>query len=73
MLQAMYEREKLSTAEDQNGMLARLAGRARTVRNDDDYDMDDEITDRAAAKTSEDTEKAKDRDKVINTFADLSR
>ena len=28
----MYEREKLSTAEDQNMMLSRLAGRARTVK-----------------------------------------
>ena len=49
-------------------MVFRLAGRARTVNNDDDFDMDDEITDRAAAKTSEDTEKAKDRDKVLQYF-----
>ena len=51
----------------------RLAGRARTVRNDDDFDMDDEITERAATKRSEEADKARDRDKAIREHRHLQR
>jgi len=72
-LKTMYEREKLSTAEDQNMMLSRLAGRARTVKNDSDYDLDDEVTERAATKRSEEADKARDRDKAIKEHRHLTR
>ena len=54
-------------------MLFRLAGRARTVKNDDDFDMDDEITERAATKRSEEADKARDRDKAIREHRHLQR
>ena len=63
-LKQMYEREKLSTAEDQNMMLSRLAGRSVDKTNED-YDLDDVFTDRAATKRSEEADKIRDRDKAI--------
>ena len=63
-LKQMYEREKMSTSEDQNSMLSRLAGRT-VEKTDEDYDFDDLITDRASTKRSEDADAIRERDKAI--------
>ena len=63
-LKQMYEREKMSTSEDQNSMLSRLAGRADEKTNED-YDFDDLITDRASTKRSEEADAIRERDKAI--------
>jgi hypothetical protein len=51
-LKSLVEREKLNTAEDQNRMFARLAGRG-LGRTDDDYQVDDGLLERAASKQSQ--------------------
>ena len=63
-LKQMYEREKMSTSEDQNSMLSRLAGRA-VEKTNDDYDFDDMITDRASTKRSEEADAIRERDRAI--------
>ena len=63
-LKQMYEREKMSTSEDQNSMLSRLAGRT-VEKTDEDYDFDDLITDRASTKRSEEADAIRERDKAI--------
>jgi len=64
-LRQMYEREKLSTAEDQNAMMARLAGKAVDKTNED-YDFDDMMVDRAARKkgATEEAEMRRERDRA---------
>ena len=63
----------MSTAEDQNGMMSRLAGRAIEKTNDDDYSIDDVFTNRAAKKRSEDQDKFKERDAAISEHKALTR
>ncbi len=62
-MKTLFEREKLSTAEDQNAMMARLAGR-QVERTDEEYDLDDVITTRAALKDAR-SDETRDRDKAI--------
>ena len=62
-MKTLFEREKLSTAEDQNAMMARLAGR-QVERTDEEYDLDDVITTRAARKDVR-SDETRDRDKAI--------
>ena len=71
-LKQMFEREKLSTAEDQNLMMSRLAGKA-IERTDDDYSIDDVFTSRAAKKRSEEQDMKRDRDQAIAEHKELSR
>ncbi len=71
-LKAMFQREKLSTAEDQNSMMSRLAGKA-IERTDDDYDIDDVFTSRAAKKTSEEQDLVRDRDRAVREHQRLAR
>ncbi|XP_061174042.1 CWF19-like protein 2 [Saccostrea echinata] len=47
----MVEREKMGTAEDQNSMFSRLAGRS-VEKTDEDYDLDDMFVSRANTKES---------------------
>ena len=64
-LKQMFEREKLSTAEDQNAMMSRLAGRA-VEKTNEEYDLDDMFADRASRKgLSEEQEKERERDRAI--------
>jgi hypothetical protein len=62
-LKSLFEREKLSTAEDQNGMMSRLAGKA-IERTDDEYDLDDVITVRAATKDTK-SDELRDRERAV--------
>ena len=71
-LKQMFEREKLSTAEDQNLMMSRLAGKA-IERTDDDYSIDDVFTSRAAKKRSEEQDMKRDRDQAIAEHKEMSR
>ena len=71
-LKQMYEREKMSTSEDQNSMLSRLAGRA-VEKTNDDYDFDDLITDRASTKRSEEADSIRERDRAINENRKLNQ
>ncbi|WAQ99498.1 C19L2-like protein [Mya arenaria] len=63
-LKSLVEREKLGTAEDQNQMFARLAGRA-SERTDDDFQMDDLILSKADRKQSEAVQEQRDRAAAI--------
>jgi len=49
-LKQMFEREKMDTAEDQNGLFSRLAGKAEHEKATDEWDMDDMLVDKAAGK-----------------------
>ena len=62
-LKSLFEREKLSTAEDQNGMMSRLAGRA-IERTDEEYDLDDVFTSRASRKDGK-AEEERERERAI--------
>eukprot|EP00092_Neocalanus_flemingeri_P033318 GFUD01036233.1.p1 GENE.GFUD01036233.1~~GFUD01036233.1.p1 ORF type:complete len:820 (+),score=317.06 GFUD01036233.1:41-2500(+) len=63
-LKQMFEREKMDTAEDQHGLLSRLAG--RTEKTNDDFDMDDMIVSTAAGKQSEELEDIKRKNKAVS-------
>ncbi|XP_041373050.1 CWF19-like protein 2 isoform X2 [Gigantopelta aegis] len=63
-LKSLVEREKMGTAEDQNSMFARLAGRV-CEKTDEDYQMDDVIITKAACKQSEAELEEKDRTRAI--------
>merc|ERR1719167_2121728 len=62
-LQQMYEREKMNTAEDQNALLSNMAAKSHDKLNDD-FDMDDMLVSRAAAKKDENVEEAKLKNRV---------
>jgi hypothetical protein len=72
-LKQMFEREKMSTAEDQNGMMSRLAGKAVEKTDDDDYAIDDLFASRAANKRSEEDDLVRDRDKAIGEHQRLTK
>ena len=74
-LKQMFEREKLSSAEDQNQMLSRLAGRAANIRqnNETDYDLDDLISDAAASKVPEAKLAERERDRAIGEHKRLNK
>jgi len=63
-LKQMFEREKMDTAEDQNSLLSRLAGKA-TDRTDEEYDLDDMIVSKAAGKQNEQQENEKRTQKAV--------
>ncbi|XP_052276892.1 CWF19-like protein 2 isoform X2 [Dreissena polymorpha] len=63
-LKTLVEREKLGTAEDQNQMFARLAGRSRD-RTDDDFQVDDVFLSKASQKQSESVNEQRDRAAAI--------
>ncbi len=72
-LMQMFEREKLGTAEDQNQMLSRLAGR-KVDRTNEDYDLDDMFADRAAKKDgSSEKEKMRERERAIAEHREEAR
>ena len=72
-LKEMFHREKMSTAEDQNAMMSRLAGKAVEKTDDDDYSIDDVFVNRAARKRSEDQDKAKEREAAISEHKQMRR
>ncbi|KAK2182669.1 hypothetical protein NP493_341g01024 [Ridgeia piscesae] len=63
-LKALVEREKLGTAEDQNTMFARLAGRSVEATNDD-YQVDDVFVSRAARHQSQSHVETRERQLAI--------
>jgi len=63
-LKEMFQREKMDTAEDQHGLLSRLAGKAE--KTNDDFDMDDMIITKAAGKQSEELEDIKRKNKAVS-------
>lgn len=71
-LKQMFEREKLSTAEDQNGMMSRLAGKA-LEKTDHEYDLDDVFTDRASRKERDGKAEERERDKAIAEHHRMSK
>ena len=71
-LKEMFEREKLSTAEDQNGMMSRLAGN-NVDKTDEEYDLDDMFVSRASAKTSDARELERERDRAIAEHRRMER
>ncbi|KAK3098520.1 hypothetical protein FSP39_020282 [Pinctada imbricata] len=64
-LRQLVEREKTGTAEDQNMMFARLAGRS-TEKTNDDFQVDDMFVSKAARKQSEAKMEEKDRAMAIH-------
>ena len=72
-LKQMFEREKLSTAEDQNMMMSRLAGKAIERTDDDEYNIDDVFTNRAANKRSEEQDLQREREKAISEHKEMTR
>ena len=72
-LKEMFHREKMSTAEDQNSMMSRLAGKAIERTDDDDYSIDDLFTSRAAKKRSEEQDLVKERDLAIAEHKSMTR
>ncbi|XP_053399923.1 CWF19-like protein 2 [Mercenaria mercenaria] len=64
-LKTLVEREKLGTAEDQNQMFARLAGRAAQKTNDD-FQVDDVFISNANRKQSESIQEQRDRAAAIH-------
>ncbi|XP_005100539.1 CWF19-like protein 2 [Aplysia californica] len=67
-LKTLVEQEKTGTAEDQNAMFARLAGRS----TDRDLDVDDMFVDKAARKQNEDNIFNKDRSAAIYEHKKIS-
>ncbi|XP_064636752.1 CWF19-like protein 2 [Lineus longissimus] len=63
-LKTMFQREKLGTAEDQDRMFARLAGKAME-KTDDDYQVDDVFVNRANKKLSDSKEENRQRSDAI--------
>ncbi|XP_078314355.1 CWF19-like protein 2 isoform X2 [Crassostrea virginica] len=70
-LKQMVEREKMGTAEDQNSMFSRLAGRSVDKTNDD-YDLDDMFVNRANAKESGAKMEDKERALAIREHKNIS-
>ncbi|PVD27441.1 hypothetical protein C0Q70_12600 [Pomacea canaliculata] len=63
-LKKLVEQEKLGTAEDQNAMFARLAGRSKE-QTDDDFQVDDIFISKAARQQSDARAEEKERSKAI--------
>jgi diadenosine tetraphosphate (Ap4A) HIT family hydrolase len=63
-LSQLVSMEKMQSAEDQNAMFARLAGKV-TEKTDDEYGMDDAFIKKALNKESLDQMSTRDRDKAI--------
>ncbi|XP_077984256.1 CWF19-like protein 2 [Glandiceps talaboti] len=64
-LKSMVQRERMSTAEDQNAMFARLAGRAVEKTDQDNYTLDDMFVSRATKEMSQAEIEERDRAKAI--------
>ncbi|CAN8006668.1 unnamed protein product [Ixodes hexagonus] len=71
-LKKMFEREKLTTAEDQNAEFARLAGKARPSTSQD-YDLDDAALDKAAEHDSSAKQDSRDRWRAIQEHKQMSK
>lgn len=71
-LQNLFEREKMTTAEDQNAEFARLAGKVRTSKSQD-YDFDDAVMDKASEHDSSAKQDARDRMKAIQEHKHMSK
>lgn len=71
-LKNMFQREKMTTAEDQNAEFARLAGQVRVSANDD-YDFDDAAMDKASQYDSSAKQDARDRMKAIHEHKHMSK
>lgn len=63
-LNTLVRREKMGTAEDQNSMFARLAGRS-VEKTDDEYQLDDMFMSRASKKQSDARTEEKERSLAI--------
>ncbi|XP_060068862.1 CWF19-like protein 2 [Ylistrum balloti] len=63
-LNTLVRREKMGTAEDQNSMFARLAGRA-VEKTDDEYQLDDMFMSRASKKQSDSRTEERERTLAI--------
>ena len=61
-LKQLFEREKMNTAEDQQGMLSKYAGKAE--KTNDDFDVDDMMISKVAGKRSEDQEDIKRKNRA---------
>ena len=59
-----FQREKLNTAEDQNGMFSRLAGN-KLEQTNDDFDVDDMFESRAQRGVDTVKAEARDRERAI--------
>lgn len=62
-LQDMFQKEKLTTVEDQNEMFSKLAG--KDGRQEHDLDMDDIFSERARQKESDGKVEARERGRAI--------
>lgn len=71
-LKNMFQREKMTTAEDQNAEFARLAGKVRVSANED-YDFDDAAMDKASQYDSSAKQDARDRMKAISEHKHMSK
>ena len=56
----------MDTAEDQNAMFSRLAGKSVEKTNDDDFNLDDMFESRANRHVDEVASEARDRQRAIN-------
>jgi len=70
-IKQMFERERMDTAEDQLGMLSRLAGKAE--KTNDDFDVDDMMISKAAGKQSEELEDIKRKNKAVSNQMALEK
>ncbi|KAL1438290.1 hypothetical protein MTO96_048365 [Rhipicephalus appendiculatus] len=71
-LKNLFEREKMTTAEDQNAEFARLAGKVR-ISKSQDYDFDDAVMDKASQHDSSAKQDARDRMKAIQEHKHMSK
>ena len=70
-LQQLYEREKMGQAEDQHGLLSRLAGSAE--KTNEEYDMDDMMVTKAAGKQDEEKERVKLEQKAVKNHLEMEK
>ena len=70
-LKELYERERMGQAEDQHGLLSRLAGSAE--KTNEEYDMDDMMVTKAAGKQDEEKERIKLEQKAVKTHLELEK
>lgn len=71
-LKQMFEREKMTTAEDQNAEFARLAGKVRASTSQD-YDFDDAAMDKASQYDSSAKQDTRDRMRAIQEHKHMSK
>jgi len=65
-LSEMFQREKIDTAEDQNGMFSRLAGSSKRLeKTNSDFDLDDMLESRANRQVDSVALEARDRQRAI--------